>query len=166
MTGLVRDLLDQAEHLATKEPKRPRQASLRRAVSNAYYAVFHYLVRDAARFLVSGNAEHRQQLRAKLERSFNHGEMRKAAQPLAQGDSGPWFDATPNIPPALRHVAETFIALQQERHEADYSRRSFTRSEVLGIVARSRRAVADWRTVRSTPEAEAFRLALLRLPTR
>jgi hypothetical protein len=42
--SLARDLLRQAEHLATKEPRRPKQASLRRAVSNLYYALFHHLV--------------------------------------------------------------------------------------------------------------------------
>jgi len=35
------DLLEQAKHLAIREKKRPRQASLRRAVSTAYYALFH-----------------------------------------------------------------------------------------------------------------------------
>jgi hypothetical protein len=33
------DLLEQAKHLANREKKRPRQASLRRAVSTAYYAL-------------------------------------------------------------------------------------------------------------------------------
>jgi hypothetical protein len=33
--GLHEDLLDQAEHLAGKERKKPKQASLRRAVSAA-----------------------------------------------------------------------------------------------------------------------------------
>jgi uncharacterized protein (UPF0332 family) len=35
------DLLDQAQHLALGEPQRPKQASLRRAVSASYYALFH-----------------------------------------------------------------------------------------------------------------------------
>ena len=34
------ELLEQAHHLANRERKRPRQASLRRAVSSAYYARF------------------------------------------------------------------------------------------------------------------------------
>ena len=38
------DLLAQALHLASKEPRRPRQASLRRSVSASYYAVYHLLV--------------------------------------------------------------------------------------------------------------------------
>jgi uncharacterized protein (UPF0332 family) len=40
-------LLEQAKHLANREKKRPRQASLRRAVSTAYYALFHLLIYEA-----------------------------------------------------------------------------------------------------------------------
>jgi hypothetical protein len=48
---LHRELLSQAYHLATKEPKNPRQASLRRAVSSAYYALFHLLLYEATHML-------------------------------------------------------------------------------------------------------------------
>jgi hypothetical protein len=43
------DLLEQARHLANREPKRPKQASLRRAVSTAYYALFHLLGIETAK---------------------------------------------------------------------------------------------------------------------
>ena len=43
------DLLEQARHLANREPKRPKQASLRRAVSAAYYTLFHLLCIETAR---------------------------------------------------------------------------------------------------------------------
>jgi hypothetical protein len=43
------DLLEQARHLANREPKRPKQVSLRRAVSRAYYAIFHLLSIDTAK---------------------------------------------------------------------------------------------------------------------
>jgi len=42
--ALADDLLEQAHHLAKREPKRPRQASLRRAVSTAYYSLVHLLI--------------------------------------------------------------------------------------------------------------------------
>ena len=41
------DLFSQAEKLAKLDVKKPKQANLRRAVSSAYYAVFHYLVHEA-----------------------------------------------------------------------------------------------------------------------
>ena len=40
------DLFSQAETLAKLDAKKPKQANLRRAVSSAYYAVFHYLVHE------------------------------------------------------------------------------------------------------------------------
>ena len=36
------DLLVQARFLASKEPRRPLRASLRRGVSATYYALFHW----------------------------------------------------------------------------------------------------------------------------
>jgi len=38
--NLAEDLLEQANHLARRERGKPKQASLRRAVSTAYYACF------------------------------------------------------------------------------------------------------------------------------
>ena len=45
--NLAEDLLEQANHLARREKGKPKQASLRRAVSTAYYAAFHLLVAEA-----------------------------------------------------------------------------------------------------------------------
>ena len=45
--SLHADLLRQARQLALKEPRRPSQASLRRAISASYYALFHLLVDEA-----------------------------------------------------------------------------------------------------------------------
>ena len=79
--SLSRDLLAQAKLLATKEKSRPKQASLRRSVSAAYYALFHLLVEAAARRLVSGTD--RQPLRNCLARAFDHGVMKSLSAPLA-----------------------------------------------------------------------------------
>ena len=73
--SLPRDRLAQAKLLATKEKSRPKQASLRRSVSAAYYALFHLLVDAAAGRLVSG--ADRQPLRECLSRAFDHGVMKR-----------------------------------------------------------------------------------------
>ena len=59
-------LLEQARLLANLDKKRPRQASLRRAVSTAYYALFHLLTDAAVR-----NWKKARQ-RALLARAFEH----------------------------------------------------------------------------------------------
>ena len=45
-------LLELARELAQLDPRRPRQAALRRAVSTAYYALYHRIVLDGANHLV------------------------------------------------------------------------------------------------------------------
>jgi len=65
------DLLEQAQHLAQREPKRPRQASLRRAVSSAYYALFHLLISETTKNWKRPAERHT------LARMFDHGPMGK-----------------------------------------------------------------------------------------
>ena len=105
------DLLEQAQHLAQREPKRPKQASLRRAVSTAYYALFHRVLRAAAeRFMGAG-----QQATAGyalLYRSFDHGYMKETCKRL---NSHPLGDALQRqlrrkaISPDLRAFAQASL---------------------------------------------------------
>lgn len=157
------DLLAQAGHLARVDKKKPKQANLRRAVSAAYYALFHLLIDQSSRFFVSGTQ--REALRHQLARSFDHGHMKKTAQAFAAATPGQnaWRAVT-GAPPsaALVDVSLAFIALQEARHEADYDlSRTFTRGEVEALVARTADAFADWQTVVASAEAETFLVALL-----
>ena len=54
--SLASDLLDQANTLAGLDPKKPKQASLRRAISAAYYSGFHLLIDDGARRITTKEA--------------------------------------------------------------------------------------------------------------
>jgi len=74
--SLSTELLDQARHLIDEEPRRPKQASFRRGVSAAYYALFHKLTDASSKFLVAGNGEGRQELRHAIRRSYAHGGMK------------------------------------------------------------------------------------------
>ncbi len=113
--GIAQDLLQQPGHLATYEGSNPTQASLRRAVSTAYYALFHPLLEDAAqRWQGSPEARHG------LERAFDQGLM-KAASLQFRGTT--WLDsfgASRQVPTEVRRVASAFVELQEERHTADY----------------------------------------------
>jgi len=51
--SLHADLLDQAEQLAQLDPRRPKQANLRRSVSSAYYALFHSIRRARERLAIT-----------------------------------------------------------------------------------------------------------------
>ncbi len=69
------DLLDQALHLARRDVTRPKQANLRRAVSTAYYALFHLLVSESVSYW------RLKRQRTLLARSFDHRKMKGVCQP-------------------------------------------------------------------------------------
>jgi len=163
------DLLEQASHLAMWESKRPKQASLWRAVSAAYYALFHLLVSDSARLLSPTQPV---ELRTLAGRAFDHRQMRNVCAGFVQGNAGqPGNKSIPllrrrvlNLPldPALVAVLEAFVDLQEARHQADYDlARTWNRLDVLRHVGVARQAFADWATVRRTPNAAVFAAAML-----
>lgn len=160
--SLHADLLEQATHLARRERRRPRQASLRRAVSAAYYAAFHLLAHDGARLLASGSGV--DGIRAALRRGFDHAEMAAACRSVYASQLPPGlanYVGGIAIPPELRKVARTFLFLQQKRHDADYNVAvRYSRADVLDIVDETQVFFANWSTVRSDPSARLFLVAL------
>lgn len=159
-------LLEQAKHLANREKKRPRQASLRRAVSTAYYALFHLLVHEATL-----NWKRVDQ-RALLARFFEHGKMKTASE-KQRGECKSYLESKP--PPApgpavdckthLQKVTDTFLQAQQQRHMADYDNsKQWTRTEVLTQIQLVEEAFTSWRVIREEPVAQAFLISLLGNP--
>jgi hypothetical protein len=143
-------LLEQAHQLALREKKRPLQVSLRRAVSSAYYALFHLLVSDASRSLTKASDP---RLRLLLPRAFTHEEMAAACKMFAAAGKMPAIiEATyPGIviPPEIASVAQAFVDLQKARHDADYAtHRLWTRTMALREVKRAEQAFLDWEKVR------------------
>jgi uncharacterized protein (UPF0332 family) len=146
-------LLEQAQLLANPDKKRPRQASLRRAVSTAYYAVFHLLTTAG----VANWKKPRQ--RAALARAFEHRRMNDACT-KTRSKSFP----NPNHSSVrhLRAVADAFVRLQQYRHTADYDNsKKWTRTEVLAHIELAAAAFESWKAIAKEPIAEDFLLQLL-----
>lgn len=145
------DLLTQAEHLANWESE-PTQAALRRAVSTAYYALFHLLIDEAV-----GNWNVARQ-RSILARTFDHGKMKKVCEEHLQqfSSAGKPPDGAP-----LAQVAQHFGMLQDKRLTADYDNSfSWDRTNAMGQVNFARAAFESWRAVSSTNEAQDFLLLL------
>lgn len=157
------DLLAQAKHLAGKEPRRPKQASLRRAVSAAYYSLFHLLVSEAASSMLRGRG--RSGIHPVFRRAFMHGHMKKAAKSFAGGTVPDVWQAPMGEAPVsadLRDVASVFVNLQEARHEADYNfGRPFIRRDVYDLIDAAERAASSWQNVRGDPEGQVFLTALL-----
>ena len=113
---------------------RPRQAELRRAVSLAYYAMFHALAKQSADMLVGATRGNRSQ-RAWLQayRSLEHGlAAAQCKRPIIR-----------RFPGEIRRFGEVFLKNQRMRHDADYNPDvSYVRSDVLQIIDSAERADA------------------------
>ena len=157
------DLLEQAGFLARREPRRPRQASLRRAISSAYYALFHMLASDATTLLPNQPAGLRQQAR----RVLSHSDMKSVCRQFSTGNIANLTAETARL--VVRHVeaeisavAKAFVDLQEARHRADYDLASpFARLEAVSLIEKAKKALADWHRIRSKPNATLFLAALL-----
>lgn len=149
------DLLEQAEHLAKIDMRRPKQANLRRAISASYYALFHLLTSEASALYVADFG-----LAARINRTYNHGEMKKASAMIAN-DKFPRGVRIPGggtpAPPDLKVVASSFVKLQQEREDADYQLdRTYARRETLAFIQTARQAFEAWERVRRTDDARLY----------
>jgi uncharacterized protein (UPF0332 family) len=159
---LHHDLLEQARHLATREPTRSRQASLRRAMSASYYALFHFLAAESAKLATPPRPSG---LRAQVRRAFNHADMKVLCRQFA-GRTGLSEQVRSllllPLDPGMISIAIRFLELQDERHAADYDMsQSFSRFEVLKMIAGVQIAFDDWPRIRASPNGAVFLTALL-----
>jgi uncharacterized protein (UPF0332 family) len=147
------ELLQQAVHLVHKEPKRPRQASLRRAVSTAYYALFHLLISESV-----ANWS-RPSLRNRLSRTFDHQLMKSVSRRFA---GIPFTGVNPKVVASLRIVATAFYDLQEQRHIADYDNATvWSPAEAQKLVSQAERAFATWKTIRNEDIDQEYLVSLL-----
>ena len=121
------DLIAASRLLATAldSDSEPLQDSLRRAVSTAYYAMFHALASSNADCLVGAPhgalGEHAW---SRCYRGLNHGPARRNLLQDQQLFS-----------PQIEHFAVVFSQLQDQRHSADYDPgKSFTLTEVMAWI--------------------------------
>jgi uncharacterized protein (UPF0332 family) len=163
--ALYRQFLGQARRLAGLDARRPKQGNLRRAVSTAYYGLFHFLVDQACRSLL-GTSNDRRPFRDVLARAFQHQSMANACKPFAGGalprSMQTRLPAAFTVPPNLRNFAHTFRDAQEKRHLADYDlTRKFARSEVLAIIRDVEQAIHLFSTIRGRPDTKFFLACLL-----
>jgi uncharacterized protein (UPF0332 family) len=163
--SLPDDLLEQAGHLASRERTRPKQASLRRAISVSYYAVFHLLVDDATKLILPGQGE--KGSRGRVGRTFDHGAIKKVCLAFwgklkASEDVVRLVQAYPQVPAELIVVISAFVDLQDARHEADYNTaRKYKRQEATSFVDVAREAFSAWRMIKNHPVARTYLIALV-----
>ena len=119
-----RDFIETARVLTRRAGSgRPRETDLRRAVSTAYYAMFHCLALCCADALAGKTSANRSR-RAWLQtyRALEHRDARKRCE-------GPRIR---EFPDAIQEFARQFVNMQGLRHHADYNpAKSFALSEVI-----------------------------------
>jgi hypothetical protein len=164
--SLHNELLEQSQHLAAREPKYPRQASLRQAVSAAYYVLFHLLISEATLKLIPHAPTG---LRPRAGRAFEHGPMKTSCKAFAtqkivdpnNQDNLLQLLTTP-LEPQLVAVSAAFVDLQEARHRADYNlSQPIQKVFVQQKIALCKQAFNDWQSIRSAPNARVFLAALL-----
>ena len=106
---------------------RPRQTELKRAVSAAYYALFHALCQYIADLWVGTKPDSRgKDAWQQAYRTLEHGKTRAAC--LRIQDSKKFTQL-------LRYVADIFLELQRARHRADYDPLSrFSRTKAVRYI--------------------------------
>jgi hypothetical protein len=155
------DLLELAQNLANLYPDGLHQASLRRAVSTAYYALFHLLIAETTANWA------RPELRAMLGRCFDHGPMKTASETKVSQINTAFKDNPPQgtektVAIHLRTVANAFIQAQQGRNDADYNlAKEWTPVEVDMQIASVNEAFKTWNMIRDEAAAQAYLVSLL-----
>ena len=161
----AQDLLTHAEDLLTSGRRgAPLQVNLRRAISAAYYGLFHHLLTDATDGLV-GRTKRTEPAYGIVYRAFEHGQMKDRA--------GRAINLSPKTASTLgigafsdlvRNGAATFVALQAERHKADYDPNYRPSLETARAqIEAARDAIANF-SAAPTPEYQLFLVMLLFKP--
>lgn len=146
--SLVHDFLELAEETIARDQGRPRQVSLRRAVSDAYYALFHAVCFVCADELVGWRRPW--DYVEPIYRSLDHGEVRKRVG----------GDTVRTLGQDVARIGAILIELQDRRHEADYAPRPFSlnKAGTAALVSQAREAV---RLIEDLPAPIRLRLAVV-----
>ena len=127
-----KELVELAAQLARLDKGKPRQASLRRSISTAYYALFHALC-DASVTALIGRGKRPGSVTTPIYRMLDHGAAKRV---LLR------FQFKKDANNDVQLIADAFIVLQEARLEADYDPSArFEREEALDLAAKAALAI-------------------------
>ncbi len=157
-----RDLIRIARQLASGvmdgNRGRPRQTELCRAVSAAYYALFHTLALSGANSLAGSSSTSRNQPAwRQTYRALEHGRARnQCANQSAMG----------SFPAEIQDFGRLFVRLQSQRHSADYDPYArFSRANVMRLIEATGEAIARFENAAAVDRRSFAIHVLLRLRT-
>jgi hypothetical protein len=161
-------LMEQADKLIAPPPAGPpRQVDLRRAISAAYYAVFHATVAAAADQFV-GITKRATNQYGLVYRAVDHRWLRSLCEDVKKPTSPTryvQYAPTSGFGPDIIAFATAVADLQQRRHAADYDSMVRVKSADAILAATTARAALQRLQSASPSQREAF-LSLLLFPPR
>jgi hypothetical protein len=159
--SLPDELLELANYLANLDNETHRQASLRRAVSTAYCALFHSLISETT---LNWN---RVETRSALGRLFEHGKMKKVCDNKVS-ELNKLFKDKPTechelpVSKHLHTIADTFAQVYQQPTAAGYETSGeWNNVNIQRQVDAISVAFKSWEVSKHEPGAQAFLFALL-----
>lgn len=164
-----RDFIDHAKAMIRSEKSRPKQVTLRRAISASYYGLFHALLKAAADDLVGTTRRARRSPAYRLVyRGFDHNDMKSLCADAAKDTLPKKLTealGTNRFSGDIRVVANRFVRLQQDRHSADYDPHvRFIKSDATLAIERAVTAIVHL-TAADEADRRNFLLCML-LPVR
>ena len=151
---LADDLLEDARHLAARGEAEERKSCMRRAISTAYYAVFHLLIED---FVEHWEFEDQRARLARMfnHQMFNHQKMRDAAFTPKDKNNPTGVEKT------LIDVKTAFGQLQGDRHRADYDLGwNLVETDVEDAITLAEDMFVKWRSIRHEDVARHHLLSM------
>lgn len=150
------ELIALARQMVDRNPGAPIEAELRRAVSTAYYALFHLLIFEGTTRLVLSP-----DLRARVARTYDHGMMTKVCREfndIKKNFADQYIHSSGVlIPPAVLAVGKAFVDLQDARIKADYNTGTpMTYLEAELLVGTAELAFDEWLPINADPGASVF----------
>lgn len=130
------ELIETAEQMLGLNGGNPSEATLRRALSTAYYALFHYLCRECADRLVGCKPMQRQRPAwRQAYRALGHGFAADRCKKVNGSNQL-------NFPATIRDFAALFESMQTLRERADYDMRpGYTKLNVQSYVQEAREMI-------------------------
>jgi uncharacterized protein (UPF0332 family) len=163
--SLAEELLEHARFLANLDPRTTSQANIRRAISAAYYAVFHLLAAEVAEQVSPGSPAG---LREATQRVLSHTQMLNVATAFSRAGTKrvkytPKDFVLPDpISNDLASISDIFKELQEARHMADYDvLKQFNPANAITLVQKAEKIFKDWKIEKTSRNAPVFLAAMI-----
>lgn len=168
MSDYAKDLLRVSSRLLARRSgqKGPiRNAYVRRSISTTYYAIFHFLIADAASKIVGAGGS-LQRRRRVFVRTFSHAGLTAALGKMKGSNIDPSIadlfvsasaaTRTAPTPPFIRLMATTYLDAKAKREDADYNLNKPLSAQDASHLRRTViRAIRAWEGANSASDRDA-----------